>query len=209
MNRSFASYYFDAFLRPRETFAALLADERRLRFGFYAVLIQAVVYTLVYVFLILGGGRPFKPWLAIPEEQYYRYNVWFLAPSMVLGWILAAGVAQLLSRAFHGRGRFEDTLSLMGFGLGVASWATGLHDLLSSFLGAIHVIDQRAFEAALNAPTVWRALLWVLMIAYLIWFVVLFARSAETAHGIKGGRALVIGLLGFVVYQGFFLIFNR
>jgi hypothetical protein len=29
------------------------------------------------VFLIFGGGQPFKPWLDIPSETYYRYNVFF------------------------------------------------------------------------------------------------------------------------------------
>jgi hypothetical protein len=76
-------------------------------------------FTLVYVFLTIGGGAPsaFTPFLAIPKELYYYYNQFFLAPSMFMGWILAAGVAQLLSRPFSGKGRFEDMLSVFGFGM--------------------------------------------------------------------------------------------
>jgi hypothetical protein len=60
---------------------------------------MAVLYTLVYIFLVFGGGRPYKPWLPISQEGYYRYNVLFLAPFMFIGWILATIVAQLLGRA--------------------------------------------------------------------------------------------------------------
>jgi hypothetical protein len=65
-----------------------MLDSRRLRFGLLAVSINAVLYTLVYVFLTIGGGAPssFTPWLAIPAEIYYRYNRFFLAPSMFAGW---------------------------------------------------------------------------------------------------------------------------
>ena len=102
--RSFTDYYLGTIFRPRRTFDALLADGRRLRFGLLALGINAVFYTLVYVFLSMGGGAPssFTPWLAIPPEVYYYYNQFFLTPDMFMCWILAAGVAQLLSRPFLG-----------------------------------------------------------------------------------------------------------
>jgi hypothetical protein len=209
MKHSFAHYYFQMFLHPRAAFRALAVEEKRLRFAFWTLLLMALVYTLVYVFLILGGGRPFHPWLDIPEESYYRWNVFFLAPSMILGWILAAGVVQLLSRFLGGKGNFEDTLAVLGFGIGIASWSTGLHDLVTSFLGGIGLMDQNAYEAAMNSPGAARTLLWALMGAYLVWFWALFSLGVGAVHRIRGWRAVVAGVIGFVVYQSFFLIFNR
>lgn len=209
MRTSFFGYYKGTILHPQKTFEALIRDERQLRFAFGAVLVMAVLYTFVYVFLIFGGGQPFKPWLDIPLDDYYRYNVFFCAPSMFLGWILAAGVVQLISRLFSGKGTFEQTLAVMGFGIGMASWATGLHDILTSFLGAVRVIDQREYEVILNSPTVWRALLWVQMAVYLAWFILLFSKGIKAAHGLKNAAAILIGTIGFLAYQGFFLIFNR
>jgi hypothetical protein len=121
MSTSFLSYYLPAFIRPSQTFLQLLNSRHRLRYALYAVIIQVVVYTLVYIFLVLGDGRPFKPWLNIPPENYYAYNRFFLAPSLMLAWILAAGVAQLFSVLFYGKGSFEDTLCVFGFGIGIAS----------------------------------------------------------------------------------------
>lgn len=207
---SFVGYYRGFFIRPRRTAEALVGDARGVRFGTFALLITVILYTLVYVFLILGGGRPtFKPWLAIPTESYYRFNVFLLAPSMFMGWILAAGVVQLLARRFSSTGSFEDTLGVLGFGIGIPSWSTLLHDLVTSFLGAVHVINQREFEDALNAPTFWRALLWFLMTLYAVWFVVAFAAGIGAAQRVRRGPAVILGAIGFVIYQGVLLIFIR
>ncbi len=96
-----------------------MADPASMLKSTYAVLIMAILYTCVYVFLIFGGGQPFKPWLAIPLETYYQYNVFFCAPSMFLGWILAAGVVHVLSRCFVDKGSFDQTLTVFGFGIGL------------------------------------------------------------------------------------------
>ncbi len=75
-----------------------------------------------------------------------------LAPSMFLCWVPASGVVQLLSRLSSGTGAFEDTATGLAFGIGVATWASLVHDLTDGVLG---VIDMRAYEAALNGPTFW------------------------------------------------------
>jgi hypothetical protein len=156
--KSFGDYYLGVIIRPRRTFDALILDSRRLRFGLLAVLINAVLYTLVYVFLSIGGGAPssFTPWLAIPAEDYYGYNRFFLAPSMFAGWILAAGVAQLLSRPFAGKGSFEDNLSVLGFAISIAALASLLHDLPDTFLGASGVLNlrEKIIDTALSEPII-------------------------------------------------------
>ena len=54
-------------------------------------------------------------WLAIPAEEYYRWNLYLLPPSMFAGWLLASAVVQLASRPLGGVGRFEDTVAALGF----------------------------------------------------------------------------------------------
>jgi hypothetical protein len=170
-----------------------------------------VLYTAVYFFLILGHGRPtvFKPWLAIDPERYYRFNVFLLAPSMLMAWLVATGVAQFLARALGGMGKFEDTASVLGFATAIASWWTLLHDLVTSFLGAVGVIDQRRYEDALSSPTAFRTALWVLMFGYLASFVLLYAHGVGVAHRLPRGRALATGAMAFVAYQLVFVVFNR
>ena len=142
---SFKDYLFGTLLHPRRTFDRLLLDARRLKFGFYAMLISALVYTLVYIFLTMGGGAPssFAPWLNVPKEVYYYYNRFWLAPSMLGCWILSAGVAYLLSRLVSGKGSYDDTLSVFGFGITLVTFLSALHDLPDSVLGATGLLDLR------------------------------------------------------------------
>ena len=209
--RSFTSYFFNSIFHPRKTFEALLQDDRRLKFGFYAMVISAIVYTLVYVFLTMGGGAPssFDPWLAVPKEVYYSYNRYWLAASMLGCWILSSGVAHLLSRLVSGKGSFDDLLSVFGFGITIATLVSALHDFTDSFLSAIGLLDQSWYEVALNSPTIWRTTLTTVYgIALILLFVYLIIGVASSQK-IKLGHALWIGCIAAVTYQGVFFIYNR
>jgi hypothetical protein len=207
----FAHYFLGTLFRPSRTFATLMADPRRLRFGSLALLSNAFLYTLVYVFLALAGGAPssFKPWLAIAPEHYYAIDRFMLAPSMIGCWILAAGLAQLLGRLAGGRGSFEDNLGAMGFAIAAASLASLVHDLPDSLLGAVGWIDQAAYEAALNSPTPWRTLLWICYGTSAALFLVLFPKAVRAAQGTGRAASAAIGIAAFAAYQGVFLVFNR
>jgi hypothetical protein len=209
--QTFKDYYFGTIFRPRRTFDALLTDRRRLQFGFFAISISIVLYTFVYIFLSMRGAAPssFTPFLAIPKDVYYQYNRFFIIPSMLGCWILASGVAQLLSRAFSGEGSFEDTLSVLGFGIGIATLASLVHDLTDSFLGAIGVLDLKWYEQALNSPTIWRAILWSLYTLSLVIFLVLFPKGIGSSQRIGRVPSILVGVTSFLVYQGVFFIFNR
>jgi len=208
---SFASLYLAAFLRPRRTFDALVADPRRVRLGALAVAVACACYQLVYFFLAHNGGRPtvFKPWLAIPAEEYYRWNAWMVVPSILLAWVAAAGFTQLAARALGGTGDFEATLCVLGFGLSVSTWWTGLHDVVTTFLGWLRVIDQRWYEDAMSTPTPFRTMLYVLMAGYLAWFFLTFTKGVGAAHRLRTGPAAVAGTVGVLSYQLVFVIFNR
>lgn len=159
----------------------------------------------------MGGGAPssFTPWLAVPKDVYYFYNRFWLAPSMFGCWILAAGVAHLLSKLFSGKGSFEDTLSVFGFGITIATFFSALHDLTDSFLGAIGILDLRWYELALNSPTIWRTILTILYGFALFLLFYLSIKGVSASQKTKGGAALFIGIVAAVVYQGVFFIFNR
>lgn len=207
----FLTTYVDAIVHPRRAFESLRDDPRGLRLGAYAVALTAANYTLVYLFLAHNGGRPtvFTPWLAIPAEVYYRYNVVLHAPSLALAWVSGSAFAHLAARGLGGRGSFEVTLALLGLAASVSTWWTGLHDVVTTFLGYIHVLDQRAYEDAMNSPTPARALLLTLMTFYAVWFFALFTRAIRVAHGLGAVRAAAAGATGVVVYHLVFLVFNR
>ncbi len=208
---SFHDYLFGTLLHPRRTFERLPLDERRLKFGFYAILISVVLYTLVYIFLTIGGGAPssFTPWLNVPKDVYYSYNRFWLAPSMLGCWILASGVAYLLSRLVSGKGSYDDTLGVFGFGITMATFFAALHDVTDSFLGAIGLLDLRWYEVQLNSPTIWHTILVTLYGIGLVLLCVYLIIGVYKAHKIKLIHSLWIGFIAATVYQGVFFIFNR
>jgi hypothetical protein len=209
--RSFWSFYKGLFLKPSKTFQELLIDDRRVKFGFFAILIPTVGYTLFYIMASKAGGAPstFKPWLAIPIEDYFYYDIFLMAPTMLLCWIFSAGLVHLLSRLFSGIGTYEDTVTVIGFGISVATWSTLIHDLTDAFLAFIGVIDMKEYEAALNAPTFWRTLLLTLFAIYFIWFLILFTKGIATAHSLPKWKSFLLACIGLIAYQVVFLVFIR
>ena len=207
----FFKYYTGIILKPGRNFQALLKDNHRLLYGFIAVSIGVILYTLVYVFLTIGGAAPsvFTPWLNIPKNEYYFYNQFILAPSIYICWILASGIAQLCSILVTGKGNYEDTLSVLGFGIGIATLASLIHDLPDALLGAVGLLDLQQYEIVLNSPTIWRFILLMLYSISAIWFVVLFSKGVMAVHHLKKMQSVIIGLFSYIIYQGFFIIFNR
>lgn len=207
----FPALYRGFFLHPRATALRLLADERRVRLGFLALLVPLLGYVIVYAGLSQSGAYPsaFSPWLAIPAEHYYRYNVFLLPPGILAAWLLASSVVQLLGRPLGARGTFEDTASVLGFAISAASWALLPHDLTVAILGATHLIDGRAHEHAMNAPTLARHVLWFFAAVYLVAFPIYFTKALAAAHHLKTGAATLLGITGFLIYQLVFVLFNR
>jgi hypothetical protein len=181
---SFKDYLSGTLLHPLRTFERLPLDARRLKFGFYAMLISVVLYTLVYIFLTIGGGAPssFTPWLNVPKNVYYSYNRFWLVPSMLGCWILASGVAYLLSRLVSGKGSYDDALG---------------------------VLDLRWYEVQLNSPTIWRTILLTLYGIGLFLLCLYLILGVYQVQKIKPVHAAWIGFIAAVVYQVVFMVFNR
>ena len=139
---------------------------------------------MMYVFLTIGKGAPsaFTPWLNITKEDYYAINRFLMAPSMILCWLAASALIQVLSRLFKGVGTFEQTLAAIVLSISIAMWGGLIHDLPMSFLSAIGVIDARQHEIDMNSPTIFRTLLWACYSIYAIAFLVLFSLAVKVVH---------------------------
>lgn len=204
--------YVRLLYEPRRAMNDAAKTDTPVTLGLRGVSVTGITYLLVYYFLAHNGGRPtvFTPWLAIPAEQYYRYNFWLHVPSLLLAWVSSAAFAHLAARAMRGVGSFEGTLSTLGLGIGVASMTTGLHDIVTTFVGYVGVLDQRAYEDALSTPgTAEHALIWTLMALYSLAFELLFTFAISSTHRLSLLRSFVAATVGFIVYQMLFVLFNR
>jgi surfactin synthase thioesterase subunit len=199
------------FIRPAGTFEHLLQSPKRLQYSFYALLVPAIGYTLFYIMAYNAGGSPstFKPWLALPIEEYFKYDIILTLPGYYLGWICGAATIFLVARLMNGTGKFIDTLVIIGFGAGVATWSSMLHDLTDAVLSTLGIIDMQEYERLLNEPTFWRYLLLFLYLIYFTWFIALFFIGIKKAYGLNWLKSLVLAIIGLVFYQGMLLIFIR
>ncbi len=208
---SFWSIYFRTIGNPKKGFDELLKNDNYFSRAFLYMLIPIAAYTLMYVFLTIGNGAPsvFTPWLNIPKEEYYSINRFLLAPSMVMAWLVATAMVQILSRFSNGIGSFEQTLTVLALGISISMLGGLIHDLPMSFMSVIHVIDARQHEIDMNSPTIFRTLLWLCYSIYFIAFLVLFPTGVRVVHKLSWLKSILIGVLGFVIFQLIFLIFNR
>jgi len=165
----------------------------------------------MYILLTIGNGAPsvFTPWLNIPKEDYYSINRFLLAPSMILCWIVASAIIQILSRIFKGVGTFEQTLAVIALTISIAMWGGLIHDLPMSFLSAVGIINARQHEIDMNSPTIFRTLLWIFYSIYFVAFMILFPISVKVTHKLTTAKSIFIGWTGFICFQIIFLIFNR
>jgi len=204
-------YYFEnTIIRPRRAFSELLSDPRRLKHGFITFLIMVLLYTVGILFIAFSGAEPtMRPWLAIPSKNYYYWQTLFYAPVFITGWILAAGVVQLLSRLFKGNGTFEDTASLLGFGIAVPTYVTLIPDTIGGFLAFLGIINQKEYTEFITHPGLGQIFSWSLMLIELVWLITLFSVSVEKAQKLPWWKAGIIGTIGYIVYQLFLFIFIR
>jgi hypothetical protein len=211
MDTNFLSLYLRMFYKPKSAFELIFESNKSIKYGFFALLVPALGYTLFYVMALYAGGSPstFKPWLALPIEDYFKYDIFLTLPGYYLSWIGASVTVYLLSGLMNGHGKFDNILAVVGFGIGVATWSSLLHDLTDAFLSIVGIIDMPEYEKLLNEPTFWRGLLWSLYTLYFFWFLTLFTIGIKKAQGLSLFKSILISLAGFFTFQSILLIFIR
>lgn len=209
--KSFASTYFQTAYRPIKTFRELVDHGHPYKLSLLYISIPIAGYTLMYIFLTIAGGAPstFTPWLNISRENYYAVNRFLLAPSMIICWFTTTSFIQVVSHLLGGTGKFEQTLVTISLSISIAMWGALLHDLPMSFLSATGVINAGEHEIAMNSPTIFRTLLWSFYTIYFVAFFVLFPLTVRVVHQLNWFKSMTIGWLAFVIFQLFFLVFNR
>lgn len=208
---SFSAWYAAMCRHPRRTSALLRGHDRVLALGAGAMCVPLIGYLIVYWGLSRSGAYPsaFTPWLALPAETYYRYNLFLFPIGLGAAWLLSAAVVQVLGHLVNATGRFEETLASLGFAVSLSNWTLLPHDVTVAVLGATGVIDGRAHEHAMNEPTLARTLLWTFAAMYVVAFPVYFTAVLAGVHRLRLREAALLGIVGFIVYQLVFVLFNR
>lgn len=210
-NSQFLSLYLNTFVSPKNSLSRVLKHEKSLIYGLISLLVPAFGYTFFYIMAYKSGGSPsvFKPWLALPIEYYFYYDIFLTIPGYIVSFLTAGGLIHLLSKVMGAKGTYENTLTMLGFAIGVASWSAMAHDLSDAFLGFLGIIDMREYEKALNSPTVWRTIWLIFYTGYFIWMPVILSIGLRLSLRLSRLNSAILSLVGFVVFQVILLIFIR
>jgi hypothetical protein len=207
---SFLRYLPGVFIRPTEIFESLLLDSARMQIGALSMLVMSLLYTLVSINLAVIGGTPNPaPWLRIPTEEYFRWASYFYALALISGYVFASAVTHLLARAFGGRGSFEDTFALLGFATSVATLPALVPDLALTFLQVVRFMDYEPWFYSVTHGGAWFYVVWAYLVVYVVCFCVFYPTVVRAVHRLSWPRAALVGVTGFVAYQGFVFIFIR
>jgi len=196
-------------IRPFKTFERLQDDPQRISKSFQAILLIGILYTLTVVMLAAGGALISAPaFLALSPENYYFWEMFFALPVVVLGWILAAGFAHLLSRGGKGRGTFEGTLAVLGFAVAVPQSVTWLTETAFAILLLLGMKQEEFMELSAQ-PGFWQTFVIAYQAIAVTWMLFLVILGLRASQRLKWRRAILFGLLTTVLFMAVMIIFIR
>jgi hypothetical protein len=183
---------------PVEYVQRLASDPHAALVGLRHVLAIAVLYELAILLWAFGAdGVTLPPFLRIPEQQYYFVELIFLIPLFILTWLLAAGIAYLLSKALGGNGSFDALLGGFGLAMAVSAYFTLIPDYLQGILWTTGWVPFAEYQE-ITGRGVLLLIVWVYMLAYVLSHVILYALTVRHTQGLSRSRAVVVGLMAFL-----------
>ncbi|MFQ6084550.1 MAG: YIP1 family protein [Candidatus Aminicenantia bacterium] len=207
---SFWSYMGGTVIKPHSTFSRLLIDPRQLIHGAKALLLIGVLYTLTVIGLaIVRAEIVFPAWIAIPAEDYYFWEIFFALPVYLLGWILAAGLVQLLSKVFKGSGTFEGNLAVLGFAITIPAFVTWIPETIGTILFLLGVMTQKEWMELASRPGFWYFFAVVYQVVALAWYIVLFWIAVAVTQKLHWWQAAIVGTLTIAIIGFVMIIFIR
>ncbi len=206
----FWHYLNKTVVNPRAAFRGLANEPRQLAPGWTAVFAFAILSTLSAIGLVIIGAKPLlQPWLNIPPENYYFWEIFIITPVSVFDLLIAAGLAHLMSQLFDGKGTYEGTFACLAFATSIPwylSWTMKMIGVVLSIVGAmsysewVDVIARPGFLSFFQNS--------IQVLAFL-WYLVLVPMAIAAAQKLDNSRAIVIGFFTSLIYGFFMFIFIR
>ena len=196
--------------RPVKTFKALVLEPRALSKGVRALLLIGVLYTLTVAGLALAGASVFAPpFLSLPADEYYIFEVFFAIPVFLLGWMAAGGLAYLLSRGRgESRGSYEGLLAALALAITVPSFVTWIPETVLTIVLLLGANQGEVMEYTAR-PGFWQMFVIAYQTAAGLWMLVLAGAAVRAVRGVKRTRAAVVSLATILVFLCLMIVFIR
>ena len=187
-----------------------LANNPRAAFvGFKHVFILAVLYELAFVLWALGDATVTMPaFLKIPEDRYYYYELIFAIPVFFIVWLLAGGIAYLLSKALGGSGSYDTILG--GFGIAglISAYFTLIPDFIQGALWTTGWVPFDEYQAATSRGPL-LVLVWAYILAYNVSHLVLYTVTIRFSQDLGTLKSAFVATISYFGSVSIFITFIR
>ena len=194
---------------PKPTITRLASDPSAAFVGFKHVLLLAVLYELVIVLWAFGGATPTIPaFLKIPDDQYYYYQLIFEIPMILIVWLLAGGIAYVLSKALGGNGSYDTILGGFGITALISFYFVLIPDFVQGLLWTTGWVPFAEYqEATSRGPLV--VLVWGYMLAFNVSYLALYTITIHYSQNLGKLKSAFVAAISFYASIAVFITITR
>jgi len=194
---------------PKTTITRLASDPRAAFVGFKHILLFAVLYELIIVLWAFGGATPTMPaFLKIPADQYYYYQLIFQIPMILIVWLLAGGIAYVLSKALGGNGSYDTILGGFGIAALVSAYFVLIPDFIQGVLWSTGWVPFAEYQEATSRGLL-LVLVWGYIIAYEICYLVLYTVTIRYSQNLGTLKSAMVATISFFASAGLYITIVR
>ena len=205
----FWRYIAGTVVRPVRTFRSLRDDPKRHTKGFRAVVLIGILYACTAAGLAAAGALNVAPALIpLSPDNYYFWEIFFALPVVLLGWIAAAVLAQILSRGKGSRGTFKSLLGTLGFALAVPQFLTWIAESAFAVLLLLGM-RQAEFMELVDQPGTLQTLFIGYHAVAAAWMLGLVIAAVGISRRLRWWLAGLIGVLTTAFFAAVIVIFVR
>jgi len=175
-----------------------------------SVLLMGILYTLTTIVYAVVRATPIMPpVIGIPAEKYYDYEIFFIIPIFILGWLFTSGLAWILSKLFKGSGTFKAHLAVLGFALNIPWYITWLVDTIIALLYLFHILSQKEWAVMIEQGGIWQAFTYIYPLVALIWLFVLVAIALKVVEKLRWWKIITNSFIDVLCLQVLMTIIIR
>ncbi|MDH3746859.1 MAG: hypothetical protein OER97_01535 [Gammaproteobacteria bacterium] len=194
---------------PKMTIAQMEGNSRAAFVGFKHILFLALLYEIVILLWALGGATPTLPaFLKIPDDQYYYYQLIFGIPLFLIVWLLAGGIAYVLSKALGGNGSYDTILGGFGIAAIVSAYFAIIPDLIQGVLWTTGWVPFAEYQQATSRGLL-LVIVWGYMLAYVVCYLVLYSATIHYSQNLGKLKSTTVAIIAFFASNSIFMTIYR
>lgn len=183
---------------PRAFVKQLTTDPKAMLIGFRNILAIAVLYEIAILLWALGSdGVTLLAFLRIPEEQYYFYELIFLIPMFIVTWLLASGIAYVISKALGGRGSFDAILGGFGVSMAVSFYFSLIPDYIQGILWTTGWVPFHQY-LEITSQGIPLVIVWTYLLAWVLAHLVFYSITIYQTQGLSSIRSTFTAFVSFL-----------